>query len=73
MLSGYINDTFSNFQKLISMTHKLLKEGELVKDNVLDHENKVIKLIRECNVTLRWLMLHTTAYYSGIKNCFQPL
>lgn len=57
----------SKLKKLISLTHQLLKEGALVKDNVLDHENKVIKLIRDCNVTLRWLMLHTSAHNSVME------
>uniref|UniRef100_A0A1B6MUI7 WASH complex subunit strumpellin n=2 Tax=Graphocephala atropunctata TaxID=36148 RepID=A0A1B6MUI7_9HEMI len=50
--------------KLIKETHQFLKEGSLVRDNILDHANKVINLIRECNVTLRWLMLHSAANHS---------
>nr|CAD7394522.1 unnamed protein product [Timema cristinae] len=49
----------AKLQKLIPQTQQLSKEGALVEDNVLDHVNKVINIARECNVTLRWIMLHT--------------
>lgn len=47
-------------QKLIPHTQQLLKEGALVEENVLDHVSKVTNVVRECNVTLRWLMLHAS-------------
>ena len=47
-------------QKLLPDTQKLLQEGALTPENVLDSSVKVLNIIRECNVTLRWLMLHTT-------------
>ena len=52
-------------QKLIPHTQQLLKEGVLVEENVLDHVSKVTNVIRECNVTLRWLMLHASQPGSG--------
>ncbi|KAK7873803.1 hypothetical protein R5R35_005787 [Gryllus longicercus] len=64
----------TRLQKLIPQTRQLLKEGALVEDNVLDHVNKVIYIIRECNVTLRWLMLHTAVLSitsAGNKRCKQ--
>jgi WASH complex subunit strumpellin len=47
-------------QKLIPHTQQLLKEGALIEENVLDHVSKVTNVVRECNVTLRWLMLHAS-------------
>jgi len=35
-----------------------LKEGVLVEEFVLDSIPKLMNLLRECNVTYRWLMLH---------------
>lgn len=64
--------TTTIFQKLIRKTYELLKEGSLVRDNILDHVNKVTNLIRECNVTLRWLMLHTATNHSSEKSIFLP-
>ncbi|XP_047110859.1 LOW QUALITY PROTEIN: WASH complex subunit 5 [Schistocerca piceifrons] len=64
----------SRLQKLIPQTQQLLKEGVLVEENVLDHVSKVTNIIRECNVTLRWLMLHTAApgaAWDGNKRCKQ--
>jgi WASH complex subunit strumpellin len=48
-------------QKLISYTQQLLKEGALIEENVLDHVSKVKNVVRECNVTLRWIMLHASS------------
>nr|CAD7425882.1 unnamed protein product [Timema monikensis] len=55
----------AKLQKLIPQTQQLSKEGALVEDNVLDHVNKVINIARECNVTLRWIMLHTCVPPAG--------
>ncbi|XP_071441255.1 WASH complex subunit 5 isoform X2 [Hetaerina americana] len=61
-------------KKLIPQTQKVLKEGALTEDSLLDHQTKVIGLVRECNVTLRWLMLHSaslTSVAEGHKRCKQ--
>lgn len=44
---------------------KVLKEGVIVEDNILERANKVIALLRDCNVTLRWTMLHTAPLNPG--------
>jgi WASH complex subunit strumpellin len=49
------------FQRLVPLTNKLLKEGALVEESMVDGINKVTNVIRDCNVTLRWLMLHTAS------------
>ena len=51
---------FFYLQKLIPHTQQLLKEGALTDENVLDHVSKITNVVRECNVTLRWLMLHAS-------------
>ncbi|GLV32181.1 Strumpellin [Carabus blaptoides fortunei] len=55
-----------NLKKLIPQTRSVLKEGSLSEEKLMDNVNKVINVLRECNVTLRWLMLHTTP---TIMNC----
>ena len=46
-------------EKLIPLVQQFLKEGVLREDYVLDSIPKLMNVIRECNVTLRWMMLHT--------------
>jgi WASH complex subunit strumpellin len=41
-------------------TARLLKEGAMVEEKMIDGINKVMNVVRECNVALRWIMLHTT-------------
>lgn len=60
--------------KLIQQTGLLLKEGTLTRKMLVKNIAKIVNLIRECNVTLRWLMLHTsqTTYdCSQNKKCKQ--
>ncbi|KAJ9583230.1 hypothetical protein L9F63_022420, partial [Diploptera punctata] len=64
----------NRMQKLIPHTQQLLKEGALTEENVLDHVSKVTNVVRECNVTLRWLMLHASTpgvSWEGNKRCKQ--
>uniref|UniRef100_A0A1I8IVV1 WASH complex subunit strumpellin n=1 Tax=Macrostomum lignano TaxID=282301 RepID=A0A1I8IVV1_9PLAT len=45
--------------ELLARTADLLKEGVLVENLVLDRIPQLLNAARDCNVTLRWLMLHT--------------
>ncbi|XP_035208571.1 WASH complex subunit 5-like [Stegodyphus dumicola] len=45
--------------KLVPQVENLLKEGALSEEIVLDNVPKLLNIARECNVTLRWLLLHT--------------
>ncbi|XP_062543683.1 WASH complex subunit 5 [Armigeres subalbatus] len=44
---------------LLNRTRNILKEGNLTEQKLLDNIPKVTALIRECNLTVRWIMLHT--------------
>ncbi|XP_055613775.1 WASH complex subunit 5 [Uranotaenia lowii] len=44
---------------LLTKTRNILKEGNLTEQKLLDNIPKVTALIRECNITVRWVMLHT--------------
>ena len=42
-----------------SQVEQYLKEGTLVEDYVLDNVGRLMGCLRECNVALRWVILHT--------------
>jgi len=44
---------------------KYLKEGALQEDFVLDNIPRLMGLMRDANVTLRWTMLHCAALQPG--------
>ena len=54
---------------------KLLTQGVLTEEFVLDSIPKIMATLRECNVTIRWLMLHTAnpsqETTKGNKKCRQ--
>ncbi|GIY78616.1 WASH complex subunit 5, partial [Caerostris extrusa] len=50
---------YTHVMKMIPQVEQLLKEGALSEEIVLDNVPKLLKVGRECNVTLRWLLLHT--------------
>ena len=45
--------------KLEKAIAKYLKQGLLTDDYLLDNVPKLMACIRDANVTIRWLMLHT--------------
>jgi len=47
-------------------TENVLKE-DLTEENILQKVSKVIQLLRECNVTLRWMILHCSAPIGNIS------
>lgn len=59
-IKSYVNKYDSVLPTLIKSTHGLLKEGNLTRENLLYDINKVVGILRDCNITIRWMMLHTT-------------
>lgn len=57
----------------MKQTDQLLAEGAISESRVLDHSNRILNLLRECNVTLRWAMLHVATLQKaggeGNKRC----
>ncbi|XP_035916794.1 WASH complex subunit 5 [Anopheles stephensi] len=51
---------------LLTRTRNILREGNLTEQNLLDHMPKVMALVRDCNITVRWIMLHTTSVSSAL-------
>ncbi|XP_026762706.2 WASH complex subunit 5 [Galleria mellonella] len=63
----------SSVELLINKTHYLLKEGTLTEDYLLDNINKVLNLLLNSNLVVRWLMLHTNdvIFYDNNKKSKQ--
>ncbi|KAK8784183.1 hypothetical protein V5799_009450, partial [Amblyomma americanum] len=55
----------NRINKLIPRLQQLLKEGALEEEFVLDNVPKLLNTVRECNVTLRWMLLHTVNLSQG--------
>lgn len=61
-------------QKVMGVLRGYLKEGCLTDENILEQIPKILNLIRESNVTLKWRMLHTLELSQSeqqIKKCRQ--
>lgn len=43
---------------LLSELGSVLSNCVLTKDYVLDNSQNLVSLVRDCNITLRWLLLH---------------
>ncbi|EMP39475.1 WASH complex subunit strumpellin, partial [Chelonia mydas] len=46
-------------ERVHTQVHQFLKEGCLREELVLDNIPKLLNCLRDCNVAIRWLMLHT--------------
>uniref|UniRef100_A0A5F8HFV4 WASH complex subunit 5 n=1 Tax=Monodelphis domestica TaxID=13616 RepID=A0A5F8HFV4_MONDO len=46
-------------ERVHSQVQQFLKEGYLREELVLDNIPRLLNCLRDCNVTIRWLMLHT--------------
>lgn len=58
-IKHHSNRHHSKITSLLPQLHQFLKEGALTDEVVLDNVTKLLNVVRESNVTLRWLMLHT--------------
>lgn len=55
----------SQMEKCLTQLRHLLKEGVLTDDYLLDNMQKLMNLVRQANVTLRWMLLHTGSLAAG--------
>jgi WASH complex subunit strumpellin len=53
--------------KLNQELDRLLTEGVLIEEYVLEHVRKILTLVRECNFTIRWLLLHRTTSHKKYR------
>lgn len=68
-----ISKIAKNFRKtgkevVIKLESEVLLEGVLSKEFVLENLNPLLKLLRESNVTCRWLMLHRLSLKPEFRN-----
>uniref|UniRef100_A0A914WC89 WASH complex subunit strumpellin n=1 Tax=Plectus sambesii TaxID=2011161 RepID=A0A914WC89_9BILA len=54
----------NQIETIVKVLRQFLSEGILTKEYILDNMSKLLKSLRSCNVTLRWLMLHTSTLVS---------
>lgn len=58
-------------ESLRPQVQQLLKEGFLREEIILDNIPKLLNCLRDCNVAIRWLMLHTAESGEDEENgCF---
>ncbi|KAK4872669.1 hypothetical protein RN001_014698 [Aquatica leii] len=58
-IKSYSTTYGENTLELLKLTDRLLKEGNLTSENVINDINTITAVLRECNATIRWLMLHS--------------
>lgn len=54
--------------KLNAELDQLLTEGVLVEEYVLEHVRRLLNVVRECNFTIRWLLLHRTTSHKKYRD-----
>ncbi|KAF2904175.1 hypothetical protein ILUMI_01995 [Ignelater luminosus] len=57
-IRSYANMFGASVPHLLKASTQLLKEGNLTSENVINEINNITSILRDCNVTIRWLMLH---------------
>ncbi|XP_059474367.1 WASH complex subunit 5 isoform X2 [Neocloeon triangulifer] len=67
-LRDYSGRRHVKLQKILNQSKQMLLEGYLNEEFVLSHVTNVIALLRECNITLRWYMLHSAALNTSAEN-----
>ncbi|KAF0972785.1 hypothetical protein FDP41_009034 [Naegleria fowleri] len=70
-----LTESFHNISlpKLIDQLNQYLVEGVLVEEYVLDNINKLVACLRDCNVTLRWLLLHRTSQNKKVNELISSM
>lgn len=58
-IKSYANVHAQALPELYKKTAHLLKEGNITSENLLKDINNIINVMRDCNITVKWLMLHT--------------
>lgn len=59
-LKDICNKHNESMNQLLNKTKLILKEDKIDEDLLMKDITKIINLIRECNVAIRWIMLHTS-------------
>lgn len=56
-INEYCQKNKANFDRQLTATRDLLQDGFLTEEFLMSNVTKIMATFRECNVTLRWLML----------------
>lgn len=60
-------------KKMLESTRGLLKDGVLTESFLLKNLQKIIKVIRDCNFTVRWWVLNSSQIYTRKSKVFYDL
>lgn len=60
----------ASMETLRPQVQQLLKEGFLREEIILDNIPKLLNCLRDCNVAIRWLMLHSAESGETIGQIF---
>ena len=55
------------YRALLPQLKELLTEGSITQESLLDNVTRVLAVIRQSNVSLRWLLLHTAGLSSSVR------
>ena len=70
-LSKNIKKHLESIKMLNKGLNHYLKEGILTEPYILAHSSKLMHHMRECNVSLRWIMLHRTTVHPKVNEFLQ--
>ena len=58
-----------NIGRMDKRVTEYLTEGTLVEEYVLDNVSRLMTCLRECNITIRWVMLHCAPSRLSVCEC----
>lgn len=61
----------SSINSCTNEVKQLLKEGILQHDYLLDNLNSLLNCVRNCNITLRWRLLHRRTKIEGVRKIIE--
>lgn len=61
----------SGIKKCFDRLNNYLTDGQLLEDYVLDNVKDLLECLRDSNVTIRWLMLHTNCKSKEYKEIIE--
>lgn len=59
-------------ERVRAQVQQFLKEGYLREEVLLDNIPRLLNCLRDCNVAIRWLMLHTADSGNAHKGAIYP-
>eukprot|EP01094_Clydonella_sp_ATCC50884_P026383 TRINITY_DN7212_c0_g1_i1.p1 TRINITY_DN7212_c0_g1~~TRINITY_DN7212_c0_g1_i1.p1 ORF type:complete len:1153 (+),score=449.83 TRINITY_DN7212_c0_g1_i1:73-3531(+) len=63
----FVSRHWTNAKRLLELSEQYLMEGILGTDLVLEKNAKLLKHARDCNVAIRWLMLHSACQNKKVR------